>query len=239
MNLGLKSRLRLISLYPILLLLALAGFYVYTSFQEYQSAGTLQSKLSENKYLNDLFTNISRERGMTVMYMGNHSEATKKSLISQREIVDEKLAQLSSKLGASDAAKLASDPKQIEEIRLAVDAGKADFESVYTEVYGNILKNMLDMLGGVTRISEDKALSASASAYYNILQAQYYTASERDFISYILARSTPLETEELNTWLGLIGRADAINYDTALSAALKEQLDGLFKDEDNVENLDV
>ena len=220
---------------PILLLLALAGFYVYTSFQEYQSAGTLQSKLSENKYLNDLFTNISRERGMTVMYMGNHSEATKKSLISQREIVDEKLAQLSSKLGASDAAKLASDPKQIEEIRLAVDAGKADFESVYTEVYGKILKNMLDMLGGVTRISEDKALSASASAYYNILQAQYYTASERDFISYILARSTPLETEELNTWLGLIGRADAINYDTALSAALKEQLDGLFKDEDNVE----
>ena len=235
MNLGLKSRLRLISLYPIMLLLALAGFYVYTSFQEYQTAGTLQSKLSENKYLNDLFTNLSRERGMTVMYMGNHSDATKKSLIAQREIVDQKLSQLTAKLSASDASKLSGAAKQIDEIRVSVDSGQADFDSVYTEVYGKLLKEILDMLGSITRVSEDKALSASASAYYNLLQAQYYTASERDFISYVLARSTPLETEELNSWLGLIGRADAINYDTALATELKAELDGLVKNEDNVE----
>lgn len=235
MNLGLKSRLRLISLYPILLLLALAGFYVYTSFQEYQTAGTLQSKLSENKYLNDLFTNLSRERGMTVMYMGNHSDATKKSLIAQREIVDQKLSQLSAKLSTADAAKLSGASKQIDEIRVSVDSGQADFDSVYTEIYGKLLKEILDMLGSITRVSEDKSLSASASAYYNLLQAQYYTASERDFISYVLARSTPLETEELNSWLGLIGRADAINYDTALNPELKTELDGLFKNEDNLE----
>ena len=235
MNLGLKSRLRLISLYPILLLLALAGFYVYTSFQEYQTAGTLQSKLSENKYLNDLFTNLSRERGMTVMYMGNHSDATKKSLIAQREIVDQKLSQLSAKLSTADAAKLSGAAKQIDDIRVSVDSGQADFDSVYTEVYGKLLKEILDMLGSITRVSEDKSLSASASAYYNLLQAQYYTASERDFISYVLARSTPLETEELNSWLGLIGRADAINYDTALNPELKTELDGLFKNEDNLE----
>jgi signal transduction histidine kinase/CheY-like chemotaxis protein len=235
MNLGLKSRLRLISLYPILLLLGLASVYVYTSFRDYQSAGALQTKLAENKYLNQLFTNISRERGMTVMYMGNHSEETKKSLLAQRKIVDQKLALLSSKLQPVDADILKPETEKIEDVRVSVDTGKADFEMVYSQVYGKILEQILGILGNVTHISEDKKLSGYAAAYYNLLQAQYSSASERDFISYVLARSTPLKSEELNNWLGLIGRADAINYDTSITPAMKTKLDALFKDEDNVE----
>jgi len=235
MNLGLKSQLRLISLLPILLLLSLASFYVFTSFRDYQSAGVLQSKLSENKHLNELFTTLSRERGMTVMYMGNHSEATKKSLLAQREIVDQALAQLSGNLNTQDAEALKSTASTIEAVRNAVDTGKAKFESVYAEAYGTLLKKIVDILGHITQISDDKALSASASAYYNLLLSEFYTASERDFISFILARSTALETEEVNRWLSLIGRADAINYDTAIDPDLKTALDALFKGEDNVE----
>ncbi|WP_345987488.1 ATP-binding protein [Sulfurimonas sp. HSL1-2] len=235
MNLGLKSQLRLISLLPILLLLSLASFYVYTSFKDYQSAEVLQTKLAENKYLNGLFTNISRERGMTVMYMGNHSEATKKSLLSQRDIVDQSLAQLSSTLNAQDATTLKNTANTIEEVRNAVDTGSAEFEAVYAEAYGVLLNNILEILGHITQISDDKALSSSASAYFNLLQAEFYTASERDFISFILARSTALETEEVNRWLSLIGRADAISYDTALDADLKAAMDALFKGEDNTE----
>ncbi|MEJ2499855.1 MAG: ATP-binding protein [Campylobacterales bacterium] len=235
MNLGLKSQLRLISLLPILLLLSLASFYVYTSYRDYQSAGVLQSKLSENKYLNELFTNLSRERGMTVMYMGNHSDATKRSLLAQREIVDQKLSQLPAKLNAADTAKLKGILKEIEGARNSVDTGSSEFEAVYAQSYGTVLQNILEILGQITRISEDKALSASASAYYNLVQSQYYTASERDFLSFVLARSTALETEELNRWLALIGRADAINYDTAIDTEMKSKLDGLFKNEDNIE----
>jgi signal transduction histidine kinase/CheY-like chemotaxis protein len=235
MNLGLKNRLRLISLFPILLLLSLASFYVYTSFKDYQSAEVLQSKLSENKYLNDLFTNISRERGMTVMYMGNHSDATKRSLVAQREIVDQKIGALQTSLSAADVAALQPVLKQIDDLRVNIDAGDAEFESVYTEGYGTILTTIVDLLGNITNVSDDKALSADASAYYNLIQAQYFTASERDFISFVLARSTALETEELNTWLSLVGRADAINYDTALEPDIKAKLDALFKDEDNQE----
>jgi hypothetical protein len=65
MQLGLKNRLRLISLFPIFILFALASYYVYESYSNYASAQTLQDKLAENKYLNDLIGNISRERGMT------------------------------------------------------------------------------------------------------------------------------------------------------------------------------
>ncbi len=235
MNLGLKSRLRLISLLPILLLLSLASFYVYTSYRDYQTAGELQAKLKENYYLNDLFTNLSRERGMTVMYLGNRSDATKKSLLTQREIVDRKRALLSSRLRPEDTALLRKSNQAVPEVRNEVDTDKATFKSVYGGVYGTMLQTILEQLGTITQISEDKVLSADASAYYNLMLSQYYTASERDFISYIIARATAMEDGELNRWLSLIGRADAINYDTALAPEIQQAMNALFKHEDNLE----
>ena len=235
MKLGLKSRLRLISLFPILLLLSLASYYVYTSYIAYQSAGALQSKLSENKYLNELFSNLSRERGMTVMYLGNHSEATKKSLLAQRQIVDEKITEIGTKLTPSDAAAIKKELPLIKEARKAIDSDDAEFDTIYDETYGKIMQSILTMMGSSTRAADDKVLAAEASADYNLISAQYYTASERDFISYVLARATQLDSEELNRWLGLIGRADAINYDTAIEPSIKTKLDELFNDEDNQE----
>ncbi|MGZ5208451.1 MAG: nitrate- and nitrite sensing domain-containing protein, partial [Sulfuricurvum sp.] len=91
MHLGLKNRLRLISLLPILILFSLASYYVYSSYMSFQSAQILQSRLEQNKQLNDLINNVARERGMTVMYLGNASDATLKSLHAQRQIVDQKI----------------------------------------------------------------------------------------------------------------------------------------------------
>ena len=100
MQFGLKNRLRLISLFPILILFTLASYYVYNSYNSYQRAQLLQAKLQENKELNEVITNISRERGMTVMYMGNSSPTTFKSLKAQRDIVDQKLQQYLSTIGS-------------------------------------------------------------------------------------------------------------------------------------------
>ncbi|MDD5212116.1 MAG: hypothetical protein PHV62_06855, partial [Sulfuricurvum sp.] len=71
MQLGLKNRLRLISLFPILILFSLATYYVYSSYKSFQSANHLQARFESDKQLNDMINNISRERGMTVMYLGN------------------------------------------------------------------------------------------------------------------------------------------------------------------------
>ncbi|MBU4110714.1 hypothetical protein KJ988_06910, partial [bacterium] len=88
MQLGLKNRLRLISLFPILLLFSITSYFLYDSYANYKAAQLLKDKLSENRLLNELVGNISRERGMTVIYLGNSSENTLKSLMKQRKIVD-------------------------------------------------------------------------------------------------------------------------------------------------------
>ena len=87
MQIGLKNRLRLISLFPIIILFALASYYVYNAYSSYGSAKQLQAKLKENRYLTNLLDNMSRERGMTIMYLGNSSPTTHKSLLAQRDLV--------------------------------------------------------------------------------------------------------------------------------------------------------
>lgn len=234
MNLGLKSRLRLISLFPILLLLSLASYYVYSSFKDYQSAEQLQEQIKENKFLNELFTNISRERGMTVMYLGNHAAATRRSLDAQRLIVNENVSDIGSALSPAEAATAKMAVQALKQTRQLVDSNESGFNEAYA-AYDNMLNRILLMAKQITTISNDQKLASNSSAYYNLLSAQFYTASERDFISYILARSTRMDTEELNTWLSLLGKADAINYDTGIAAQTLKELNDLFSGEDNVE----
>ena len=80
MQFGLKNRLRLISLFPIIILFSLTSYYLYDSFKSYQSAEFLQNKLSENRLLNEIVGNVARERGMTAMYLGNPTDNIFKSL---------------------------------------------------------------------------------------------------------------------------------------------------------------
>jgi len=248
---ALKNRLRLISLFPILILFALASYYVYNAYASYQSAKVLQAKLDENTYLNDLITNLSRERGMTVMYLGNQSDTTKKSLIAQRDLVDERLAAFDKHISNNELlhehSKNAPDMalesqksidayfKVIADKRAAVDAGELEFDEIYNTVYGAAENELMKELRTIGTFEVDPDIASLATAYINILDAKHYTGDERDFISYALARGTRFDAEELNTWITLIGKADSINYEGVLNRGVRTELEAIFKDEDNTE----
>ncbi len=248
---ALKNRLRLISLFPILILFALASYYVFTAYTSYQSAKVLQAKLDENVFLNDLVRNLSRERGMTVMYLGNQSETTKKSLIAQRDIVDEKLAAFDEHLShnellhdhsgkvdciACKSQKTIDDHFQIiTDSRPDVDSGELEFEDIYETIYGAAEAEVLNELRSIGAFKVDPEIASLASAYISILDAKHFSGDERDFISYALARATKFDAEELNIWITLIGKADSIKYDGIQNDAVVAELTAIFTDEDNAE----
>jgi signal transduction histidine kinase/CheY-like chemotaxis protein len=248
---ALKNRLRLISLFPILILFALASYYVYNAYGSYQAAKILQAKLDENLFLNDLIRNLSRERGMTVMYLGNQSETTKKSLDAQRNIVDEKLAAFDSHIshnellhdhsGQTECAACKSQKNIderfsfIAEKRAEIDAGELEFGDIYDTIYGVAENEVLQELRTIGAFEVDPDIASLASAYINILDAKHYTGDERDFISYALARATRFDAEELNIWITLIGKADSINYEGVQDPSVKAELAAIFTDEDNAE----
>lgn len=246
LELGLKNRLRLISLLPILILLSLASYYVYSSFVSYQGAQKLQELLQENKNLNTLIGNLSRERGMTVMYLGNKSEATLKSLTTQRTMVDKDLTQYSRYLDAQQKSYkpselqriktlIAETKKQIDLSREIVTTDQADFNEIYADMYGAVLSKLFSRLEAVSSSQVDQQITSLAATYLSLAKAKLNTASERDYISYPLARSTPIDAEGLSNWLALIGQADAYSYDTLIDVDVKAQVHALFSNEDNIE----
>jgi len=249
MQLSLKNRLRLISLLPIIILFFVTSYYVYTSYENYRAAQFLQNKLATNRQLNDLVNNISRERGMTVIYLGNSSPNTLKSLMKQRQIVDsiEKtyLNSIEKTVSLHDhtqgrakcqtcvsTKKLTTALQEVKKIRALVDEHKTNFKEVYEDVYGLVQNISLQELEKITDEQVDNNINEYSNKYIEFVRANNYTAAERDYLSYAIARSTALSEEDVNKWISFIAKADALDYDTIKSTKLISELNNIFKNED-------
>ncbi|MDD2781756.1 nitrate- and nitrite sensing domain-containing protein, partial [Sulfuricurvum sp.] len=248
MELGLRNRLRLISLLPILILFTIASYFVYNAYNAYKGAGQLQVRLEGNKQLNDLINNLSRERGMTVMYMGNASAATLKSLHAQRAIVDQKIEAYQKHLKSlshinteegSNAASLSqlitTLEKGIDESRPLVDDGTANFDKIFTDLYGNSEEQLINELANLANLHFDEEVNSLSSSYLSLVRANEYSSIERDYITYVLARATPLAEEELNRWISLIAKADTFNLEGISNKAIQTELKTSLFNEDNTE----
>ena len=255
MQLGLKNRLRLISLFPIIILFAITSYFVFNSYQNYKAAQILQDSLSENRLLNSLVNNISRERGMTVMYLGNSSPNTLRSLVKQRKIVDEEESTYKTHVKnkevlhdhsegvqncktCQNVASLTSAYEKIKKTRVLVDNHQTNFKDVYEDVYGKAQQDAISKLEEITSSQLDPEINTFSSEYIALVRASQYTSDERDFISFAIARSTGFEEEEINEWISLIAKAAAITYDTLKNKLLVSQLDIVLKNEDILELFD-
>ena len=252
MQLGLKNRLRLISLFPIIILFALTSYFLYTSYTDYEKAQILQDKLSSNKLLNDVIGNIARERGMTAMYLGNPSKNILKSLHEQRKVVDKKIAAYinltESNLFLHDHSKgheecdacnnvksLQSYVKIIKKAREAVDKNDIEFNEVFYNVYSKTQEFIISILEQLTKGQTDPKINELYASYMSMVKAKEFSGIERGYMSYVISRGSTFEEEELNKWISLIGKADSINYDTLQDSLLVAQLNNLFKSEDSME----
>ncbi len=248
MQLGLRNRLRLISLLPILILFTLASYYVYNAYISYQGAQQLQVRLEGNKQLNELINNLSRERGMTVMYMGSASPATLKSLHAQRAIVDQKITDYQTYLSSIKQSNTAESPKAaalsdivnnlqkgINQSRPLVDNGTANFDKVFTDLYSKSQETLINELAALATLQFDGEINSLSSTYLSLVRANEYSSVERDYITYVLARATPLAEEELNKWISLIAKADSFNIEGMSNKPIQTELQNLLFSEDNTE----
>ncbi len=237
MQVGLKNRLRLISLLPIFILLSITSYFLLDSYINYQNAENLKVNLQHNKSLNNLVDNISRERGMTVLYLGNSSPNTHKLLNKQRIILDAKFKQYET-LSLHSTNSIADAIHKIKNVRPLVDKHKTNFENIYNNVYGKAQHKAILLLEQITQYQNDAKINELASLYISMVRTKEFTSAERDLISFAIARSTKLKEYELNTWISYIAKATITDYDTLSDKKLIKQFDAIFKNEDNKELFD-
>ncbi|MDD5400786.1 MAG: ATP-binding protein [Sulfurimonas sp.] len=248
MQLSLKNRLRLIGLLPIIILFTMTSYYVYSSFMAYKAAQGLQDKLELNTYLNDIVTNIARERGMSAMYLGSEAAAnTLKSLHEQRKVVDEKIlkyiehAQRKKTLDINPENKstlesnvndVTSSIAKIKSTRALIDEKKITFDEIFSTVYNPIQAKLIKQLTQVTDSQVDKEISELYSLYISIVNAKEYSGIERAYMSYNISHSTKLTEEDLSKWITIIGKADSVRYDSIQNKELLKKLDAILKTEE-------
>ena len=68
-----------------------------------------------------------------------------------------------------------------------------------------------------------------------MVNAKEFSGIERGYMSYIIAHSTQIESRDLNKWISVIGKADAINYKTLHNKELSDKLNTIFQNEDAIE----
>ena len=254
MQFGLKNKLRFISLLPIFVLFAVASYYSYESYTHYNLAKQLEEKLQGNVQLNDLVTNVARERGITVIYLGNSSPVTLKSLIKQRKKVDQKSAAylksieenpaLHNHESTADICTACTDLNSLKKLlqnvqatRTLVDEQKTNFSNVYKNAYGNILKEAITQLKSISYNQTDIEMKELVNLYISLVRMKESTAAERDLLSYILSSANVISKEELHEWFSLIVQSKPKEYQQFKDSELISSLDQLFKSPKYIELL--
>ena len=145
---GLKSRLRLISLLPITMLFLLSGYFLYTSYLDNKQTEEIKKRLELNSYLNDVITQVAKERGMTSIYLGSKGKLIKNSLDKQRKVVNNSINRLYNYLKQNpkfqqESKLFLSNLKEIPKIRKKVDELKIDFKKVFFDFYTDAINTAL------------------------------------------------------------------------------------------------
>ncbi len=248
MKFGLRSRLAVISFIPIILIVGLASYYVYTSYTNYKTATDLEKKVELNNKLNTLVGELSRERGMTAIFMGSLDQTVSTSLRLQRESVDraikEYVEHVKSHTQGMDTHSaiscdicISSKPiiellSNISIVRKRSDKRDITFEEMFQDYYTQIEFMILNDLAQITNFDLEPEITALTDTYLEIANAKEYTGAEQGFISHTLAKLTKFEETDINTWVNLIGKADAISYQQLRTPSVKRALDETFKNED-------
>ena len=246
MKLRLKNRLRLISLVPLIILLSVASYFVYTSYEKYVDAEKLKTKLVENKFLNDMLANIARERGMSAMYLAKASKVIYVSLTKQRSLTDKSVSKYfnyfrmneqNDPLKKQFAQKLKKRIAEFKKVRPLVDKRSIEFEKMFA-IYTAAQKLLIDEIQNLDIKNVDPVISKLFSVYVTFIKAKEYSGIERGYVAYVLAKKAPMEEEEISRLISIIGKADAIGYAALTDKELKSKLDAIFNNEDAQELFD-
>ncbi|RUM62918.1 MAG: hybrid sensor histidine kinase/response regulator [Sulfurimonas sp.] len=240
MHFGIKNRLRLISLVPIIILLLLASYHVYNSYTRYQHAEQLQHKLQESRYLDALLINLPKERGISAMYLGHATPKIFHKLQVQRQLVDKNFeayirhtqesgvhthAQGQATCQECDTIQQSSELfKRIRQVRELVDAKTTDFNAVFYDAYSHVIEHFITLLGTDPSFHIEEEITSLSATYYAFLQASEYSAQERGFIAYLLTKAQPLDRSDLDRWFHLIDKTDTLAYKSLIDPAVKAEI---------------
>jgi methyl-accepting chemotaxis protein len=187
-NLKIHQRLVLALVFPIVLLVGLAGFDISTKWQTRSEMARLAPLAQDVANLSRLVHELQRERGVSAIFLGSKGGQMGADLREQRGRTDAQRA--AAMISLARVGQIASSETKgtIGQIQVAI----ADLDGRRNEIdaqgmtgansaafYTQIIARVLDVAGAIGRATGDGDVSAAVAAYVSFVQGKERAGQER------------------------------------------------------------
>ncbi len=233
MKLNTNSSLKLVSFFPLVLLLVLSSYFMYLSYLQYQDTQVFKTKLESNKILKNLSINLARERGLSSAYLGSKGKLVKDALKKQRKLTNNAIRDFNNYFKNKpidiELTKIFKALTQITNIRTSVDKINIAFNKMFFGYYSKVNALLFDEYKKILDIRITPEITSEASLETDILQEIEKSGQERGLVSYVISKERPFTTEEFSSWLRIFSQADLTTFSINISDIdLKNKLFTLF-----------
>ncbi len=234
MKFKIQDILRLISLYPLLILFLFSTYFLYLSYGDYKNTTLFEQKLSSEKVLNDLSVEIAKERGYTAIFIASSGAIGGDKLKSQRLNVNKSINKFhnfyKTKKVSQKIKKIISLLNKLPQIRKEITSLKnLNFNKIFFQYYSEININILSELQTIRELATTPLtvnLSENLITAYKDIE---FTAQERGYIAKILNQNLPFSNEDLKIWIDLSSKSNIFDYNSLYNnSSAKEKISRIY-----------
>jgi len=247
-----RNRLKIVGIVPIVFLILLSGYFVITSYLNFEKANALKTILKNNAVLNNTLMQISKERGLTSLYLGSAGKNFSDSLSKQRVSTDKSFKTLKQKLLLTDTSyipvflnfpgqgdsintaqynKLLNNLNTVSALRKSVDHQNGDFKKIFYDGYTQKFATpTLDTIAQIKKFAPNTNISSLASSLLQISTAKENAELERGFVAYYMTKTSSMSVDEITLWKQFRTKANAFAIKDVNNDILHAKLEKVFND---------
>ena len=184
-----KWNLRLITIVPIVLLALISTYFLYDAYEKSHNTKVLEQKIDSIKALKTLSINLSRERGLSALYLINKNEKIRGLLQEQRVSTNTAINSIlnfnSTKKDDTNGYKIIDSIKKIQKYRDNIDRQTINFDQMFS-YYDSINSAIFKKVQNALSYSINYQVDNLTSNFVNAMGLMKSIANERDMVTNIL-----------------------------------------------------
>ena len=251
MKLNTTSILRFITGIPLLIIMLIGLFYLYSSYNNYKEADTLNKSVANLNSISELIEQLGNERGLSVIYTASGGRLNVSDLLQNQRVQTDAeikkfnnlIANYESIVGGNflnknsgvpnELLKISSLLKKINEARTKIDNLDADFNTIFTNFFSIVDEEYLEYARFVQRYATSQDIASLGSnlvTTYEIMSASSY---QRDYVISLLGTREAIDYSTLSKWSEISNKSAFISYTSLPESQAKTEILKLLSSPDS------
>lgn len=251
MKLNTTSILRFITGIPLLIIMLIGSFYLYSSYNNYKEADTLNKSVANLNSISELIEQLGNERGLSVIYTSSGGRLNVSDLLQNQRVQTDAeikkfnnlIANYESIVGGNflnknsgvpnELLKMSSLLKNINEARSKVDNLDADFNTIFTNFFSIVDEEYLNYARFVQQYATSQDIASLGSnlvSTYEIMNASSY---QRDYVISLLGTREAIDYSTLSKWSEISNKSAFIYYTSLPESQAKTEILKLLSSPDS------